>query len=141
MANDKVTKGPIVTKVGNLTRDPEIKFGQSGKAYTRFGLAVDAPTKPGDWSGPRTTTFYEVTCFDNLAKNVADCLVKGNRVIVEGRADLRDWQDKDGNDRQTKGILANSVGAELSWATVAITRNPKSEEGPLVEVEEEMADF
>jgi single-strand DNA-binding protein len=121
MANAKT-----VTKIGNITRDPEIRFGESKKAYCRFGLAVDVPVEPGNWSGPKETVFYEVTCFESLAVNVTDSLSKGMRVIVHGRPESQDWTDKEGNARVTKRILANGCGPELLWATAKVTKTPKA---------------
>lgn len=109
-----------VTRVGNLTRDPELRFGASGTAYAKFGLAVERPKVAGDWTGERTTEFYEVMCFRSLAENVAECLHKGDRVIVEGDASLETYVGKDGLEHEAKSILANSVGAELRFATCEV---------------------
>jgi single-strand DNA-binding protein len=125
-----------VTKVGNVTRDPELRAGESGKDYCRFGLAVDTPKEPGNWKGPRETIFYEVTCFDSLARNVNDTLRKGMRAIVWGAPELREWTDKEGQARTTKRINARSCGPELMWATASVQRTEKpassdsGDEGP-----------
>jgi single-strand DNA-binding protein len=119
-----------VTRVGNITRDPEIKFGQEkGTPYCRFGIATDTPIKPGDWSGPKKTVFYEVTCYGRLASNAADCLRKGDRVLVTGRPETVEYEKKDGSGMDTsRRIHAAHLGAELTFATAAITRNPKEEQ-------------
>ena len=109
-----------VTRVGNLTRDPELRFAASGVPYARFGLAVERPKVAGDWAGERVTEFYETTCFKSLAENVAECLRKGDRVIVEGDASLEFYTGKDGGEHEQKVILANAVGAELRFATVEV---------------------
>jgi single stranded DNA-binding protein len=111
-----------VTRVGNLTRDPELRFGQQkGTPFCRFGLAVETPVTPGDWAGERRTEFYEVSCFNTLAEHVAE-LTKGARVIVKGRPELDHWQDSEGKDRVTKRLVADAVGAELRFTSVEIIR-------------------
>lgn len=117
-------EGVQTTKTGNITREPSLNYGKSGKAVCRFGLAVNVPVEPGNWAGEKKTTFYEVACFEGLAENVADCLHKGDRVIVQGTGVLREWE-RDGKSGTANDIAANSVGAELRFSTVAITRNPK----------------
>lgn len=108
-----------VTRVGNVTRDPELRFGASGTPYAKFGLAVERPKVAGDWAGERTVEFYEVTAFKSLAENIAQSLRKGDRALVEGDASLETYV-KDGAEHEAKVILANSVGAELRFATVEV---------------------
>jgi single-strand DNA-binding protein len=112
-------KGRVV-RVGNLTRDPELRFGASGMPYAKFGLAVERPKVAGDWAGERTTEFYECMAFNTLAENVAECLHKGDRAIVEGDASLETYTGKDGGEHERKVIFANAVGAELRFATVEV---------------------
>lgn len=115
-----------VTKVGNLTRDPELGFGKdSGKPFTRFGIAVNHPKVPGDWAGERVSDFYEVSCFASLAEHVAESLHKGDRVIVTGRPELDEWTDNAGVPRVTKRIVADAVGAELRFATAEPKKAPR----------------
>lgn len=126
-----------VTKSGNLTRDPELRYGASGTAYANFGLAVNRPKVAGDWAGERVTEFYEVTCFKSLAENVAECLSKGDRVVVEGEAEVEHWADGEGKDRITKRILANAIGAELRFTTVAIHKPERRTTKPIEDDDEE----
>ena len=110
--------------VGNLTRDPELQFSQSGKEYTRFGIAVNYRVKKGDdWEDK--PSFYEVTAFDSLAANAAGSLYKGDRVVVTGRVEINNYTNKDGDDKTSVGIVADEIGASLRWANVAITRNER----------------
>jgi single-strand DNA-binding protein len=128
-------KGPIA-KVGNMTRTPELRFGsESGTAFCRFGLAVEAPKELGNWAGERETTFYEATCFGTLAEHVAE-LEKGTRVVVIGKGELEHWTDKDGTERTTKRILVDACGPDLRWASATVQRDKKqtrSTETPSVE--------
>jgi single-strand DNA-binding protein len=120
---DKENEEPEpIGRVGNLTRDPECQISTTGTPYTRFGLAVNRPVTPGDWSGPKDTVFYGVTCFGSLAKNVAETMKKGSRAIVVGRGALETWTTDSGEKRTTKRILADGVGTDLRFATATIKR-------------------
>ncbi len=122
-----------VVKVGNLTRDPELRFGEKGTAFTSFGLAVNKPKVPGDWRGEKETTFYDVVCFGTLAEHTAECLTKGARVIVTGRPEVETYTAKDGTQKERKRILADALGPELRWDTVIVQRvtrtKPDASEG------------
>lgn len=108
-----------ITLVGNLTRDPELKFTQSGKAQTRFSIAVNRRwQKNGEWE--EQVSYFDVTCWAVLAENVANGVVKGNRVIVAGRLEQRTWETKDGEKRSTVEVVADSVGLDLSKSTTRI---------------------
>jgi single-strand DNA-binding protein len=109
-------------KVGNLTKDPEIRFGANGTAYTNFSLAEERPKKAGNWVGERETSFNDCVCFRTLAENVAASLSKGDRAIVQGHAELEHWTDRDGRERTSKRSVASHVGAELRFATVVIQK-------------------
>lgn len=110
--------------VGNLTRDPELRFTTSGKAVANFGVAVNRLiSKPGE-ERKEDVAFFDVTAWDSLAENVAD-LSKGDRVVVEGRLAFRTWETDEGDKRSKVEITAEDVGASLRWATVEITKNEK----------------
>lgn len=111
----------VVTRVGNLTKDPEIKMSSSGTVFCRFRIASKQP-KDGNWRNGRETVFYSVTCFDKLAENVAESVTKGTRVIVEGRAAVDEWVDKEGQIHVERQITANAVGTELRFATAVVTK-------------------
>jgi single-strand DNA-binding protein len=118
------SKGPVA-KVGNLTREPELRFGlDTGNPYCRFGLAVERPKEPGNWSGERETTFFDATAFGTLAEHVAE-LGKGTRVLVIGKAELEHWTDDEGTERTTKRILVDACGPDLRWATATVKRDGK----------------
>jgi single-strand DNA-binding protein len=115
-------KGPVA-KVGNLTRDPELRFGtDKGTPFCRFGIAVEQPKEAGNWSGERETVFYEGTAFGSLAEHLAE-LVKGTRVLVIGKGELEHWTDADGNERTTKRIVVDACGPDLRWASVTVERD------------------
>lgn len=111
-----------ITLVGNLTRDPELKFTQSGKAQTRFSIAVNRRwQKNGEWE--EQVSYFDVTCWAVLAENVANGVVKGNRVIVSGRLEQRTWETKEGEKRSTVEVVADAVGLDLSKSTTRTAPN------------------
>lgn len=109
------------TIVGNLTRDPEVKFTSSGKAMCRFSVAVSKRVQvDGQWQdGP--TSFYDIVTWGQLAENVAASVGKGSRVIVHGRLEQSSWET-DGVKKSKVELVADEVGAALSRATVDVHR-------------------
>lgn len=113
----------VVTLVGNLTRDPEMKFTASGLAFTKFGLAVNRRwknTKTDEWD--EAVSFFDVVVWRELAENIASSLAKGNRVIASGRLEQRSWETDKGEKRYAVEMVAEHVGAELKYATVEISK-------------------
>lgn len=117
-----------VTVIGNVTRDPELRFTPSGQAIATFGLAVNRR-----WQNRQTqeweeqVSFFDVTCWAQLGQNVSDTLVKGSRAIVSGRLEQRSWETDQGDKRSKVEIIADEVGPSLRWATADITRNERRE--------------
>lgn len=93
--------------MGRLTRDPELRRTNSGTAVASFSLAVDRDFK--SQSGEKETDFIDVVAWRNTAEFVSKYFSKGRMAVVEGRLQLRDWTDKDGNKRRSAEIVANSV--------------------------------
>lgn len=92
---------------GRITRRPELRRTNSGKAVTSFSIAVEDDFKSAD--GKKTTTFVEIVAWGSLAELVDRYLDKGRMVVVSGRLANRDWTDKDGNKRRTTEIIASNV--------------------------------
>jgi len=112
-----------ITVVGNLTRDPELRFTQSGKPTVTLGIAVNRRYQVnGEWQ--EQTTYMNVVAWDQMAENVAASLAKGARILVTGRLDVREYEARDGGKRQSVDIIADEIGATLRWATVQIERTP-----------------
>lgn len=110
-----------VTIAGNVVRDPELKFTPSGTALCNFGVAVNGGTKENP-----TTSFFDITCWQQLAENVAESIPKGARVVVYGRLDQQSWEDKETNEKRSKiQITADEVAPSLRWATVEVVRNER----------------
>jgi single-strand DNA-binding protein len=115
-----------VTIVGNLTRDPDLRFTPTGQANASFGVAVNRRwqnRQTQDWE--EATSFFDVVTWAGLAENVAHCLKRGDRVIVEGRLDQRSWENQEGDKRSKVEITANEVAPSLRFATVQITKNDR----------------
>ena len=112
-----------VTLIGNITRDPELRFTPSGQATASFGLAVNRRwqnRQTQEWE--EATSFFDVVCWRDLADNVSESLQKGARVIVNGRLEQRSWEDQDGNKRSKVEVVADEIGPSLRWATAQVTK-------------------
>lgn len=92
--------------LGRMTKDPEIRRTNGGTAVTSFTLAVDRDFKT---NGEKETDFIEVVAWRNTAEFVSKYLSKGRMAIVEGRLQIRDWTDKNGNKRRTAEVVADNV--------------------------------
>ena len=93
--------------MGRLTRDPELRRTQNGTAVTSFTLAVDRDFK--SQSGEKETDFIDVVAWRTTAEFVAKYFTKGRMAVVEGRLQIRDWTDKDGNKRRNAEVLADNI--------------------------------
>jgi single-strand DNA-binding protein len=98
-----------VILIGNLGSDPEVRYTQSGQAVAHFNIATtDAWTDKNGQTQERTE-WHRIVVWAKQAENCAKYLSKGRQVYLEGRLQTRDWQDKEGNKRQTTEIVANDV--------------------------------
>lgn len=93
---------------GRMTRDIELRHTQSGTAVGNFSVAVERDLKDKQ-TGERGVDFIDVVAWGGTADLVAKWMGKGRMVIVEGRLQMRDWTDKDGNKRRSAEVVANSV--------------------------------
>lgn len=98
-----------VILIGNLGKDPELKYTNSQLPICRFRIATTEKRK--DQSGQWTdhTEWHGIVCFGKTAENCNNYLKKGRQVYVEGRLQTSKWQDKEGKDRYTTEIIANTV--------------------------------
>lgn len=119
--------GVTVTIVGNVTRDPELRFTNSGMAVANFGVASNfrkMNRQTNEWE-EEEPTFYDVSCFQQFAENVAESISKGTRVVVTGRLRQRSWEGNDGEKRTRLEVLADEVGPSLRWATAEVQRSER----------------
>jgi len=114
-----------VTLVGNLTRDPELRFTQGGKGIASFGLAVNRRYQVnGEWQ--EKVSFFNVVAWDQLGENAAASLTKGTRIIVSGRLEQREYETQQGEKRNVVEIVADEIGPSLRWARAEIERTQRT---------------
>jgi single-strand DNA-binding protein len=121
--------GNSITIVGNITRDPELRFTPSGQANARIGVAVNRRWQDkgsGEWN--EATSFFDVICWRELAENVSESLKRGTRVIVTGRLEQRTWE-QEGNKRSVVEIIADEVAPSLRWATAKVEKTERRSGG------------
>jgi single-strand DNA-binding protein len=106
----------ICSFTGRVGRDPDIKFSKAGKAIANISIAVGSSWKDqaGEWQ--EETQWVRIVAFGSLAERIGEKLSKGDFVAVAGRIQVRDWEDKDNNKRQSTEILATSVLPMLGQA-------------------------
>lgn len=113
---------PIVTIVGNLAGDPELKFNPSGKAVVNFTLVQTNRVKKGDTWEDGDPTWFRCNAWEGLAENIAESLTKGTRVIVQGALSTRNYETKEGEKRSSLELRVDSIGPDLRWATAQVAR-------------------
>lgn len=122
------TKIPV-TLEGNLTADPEHGTGEAGNEYARFTVAVNdrrLNESTGRWEDAGTV-FHRVVVFNQQARHVTDSLHKGDAAVVVGDLRFGTYTDKEnGVTRETRDVVADTVGASLRFADVNISRSPKA---------------
>jgi single-strand DNA-binding protein len=117
-----------ITVVGNITRDPELKFLNSGQAAVRLSIAVNRR-----WQNRQTqeweerVSYFEVAGYGSMAENAANSLTKGTRVLVTGRLEQRSWETENGDKRSIVEINADEIAPSLRFATAVVTRTPRAE--------------
>jgi single-strand DNA-binding protein len=115
-----------VTLVGNLTRDPELRFTQTGFPRALFGIAVNRiRTDRNTNERIEETSFFNVVCLGQMAENASQSLAKGSRVIVTGRLEQRSYETQQGEKRSVVEVIADEIGPSLRWATAQIDRNER----------------
>jgi single-strand DNA-binding protein len=121
-----MANGNNVVLVGNVTRDPELRFTPSGQATASFGLAVNRRwqnRQTQEWE--EATSFFDVVCWREMAENVSESVTKGARIIVTGRLEQRSWETPDGDKRSKIEVVADELGPSLRWATAQVMKNER----------------
>jgi single-strand DNA-binding protein len=117
-----------ITVVGNATRDPELKFLNSGQAAVRLSVAVNRRwmnRQTNEWE--ERVSYFEIAGYGQMAENAANSIVKGTRVIVTGRLEQRSWETEAGEKRSIVEINADEIAPSLKWATAVVTKTPRPE--------------
>ena len=114
----------VITVVGNLTADPELRFTNSGVPVASFTVASTPrmfDRQAGEWKAGEAL-FLRCSIWRDAAENVAESLEKGNRVIVQGRLKQRSYTDREGNNRTSIELDVDEIGPALRYATAKPTR-------------------
>lgn len=109
---------------GNMAADPETGVADTGQSWARFRVITNDryTNRDGTWIDGLAVN-YDVAAFRRLAGNAADSLRRGDRVVVAGTLTVKSYRDGDGNERASRDIIADHIGASLALATVTITKN------------------
>lgn len=117
----------VITVVGNLTADPELRFTPSGAAVASFTVASTPRTfdrQSNEWKDGETL-FMRCSVWREAAENVAESLTKGTRVIVQGRLVQRSFETREGEKRTVVEMQVDEVGPSLRYATAKVTRSQR----------------
>ena len=127
------TKIPV-NIAGNLVADPELTYGESGVAHARLRVAVNERIQGADgtWQDGEPV-FHNVSAFRALAENAANSLKKGDPVTVAGELEFRAFE-KDGERREARRIVAETIGPDLRFGTAAYQRSSRAAVGPEADV-------
>ena len=119
MANETV-----ITVVGNLTSDPELKYTQGGLAVANFTIASTPRTfdkSSNEWKDGEAL-FLRASCWREFAEHVAGSLTKGTRVIAQGRLRQRSYETAEGEKRTSMELEVDAIGPDLRYSTASVTR-------------------
>ena len=117
----------IITVIGNLTADPELRFTTSGAAVANFTVASTPrqfDKQSNEWVD-QETLFMRCSVWREAAENVAESLTKGTRVIVQGRLKARSYETKEGERRTSTELEVDEIGPSMKYATAKINRNSR----------------
>ena len=118
----------VITVVGNLTADPELRFTPNGAAVANFTIASTPRTfdrQTNEWKDGETL-FLRASVWREAAENVAETLTKGTRVIAQGRLKAHTYDDREGNKRTSYELDVDEVGPSLKYATAKVTRTQRN---------------
>ncbi|KQR44509.1 single-stranded DNA-binding protein [Frigoribacterium sp. Leaf164] len=121
----------VITVVGNLTSDPELRYTQNGLAVANFTIASTPRTldrASNEWKDGEAL-FLRASVWREFAEHVASSLTKGSRVIVQGRLKQRSYETKEGEKRTSFELDVDEIGPSLRYATAQVTRAASSREG------------
>src|SRR4051794_33779836 len=114
----------VITVVGNLTADPELRYTQNGLAVANFTIASTPRTfdrQANEWKDG-DALFLRASVWREFAEHVAGSLTKGMRVVAQGRLRQRSYQDREGNNRTAIELEVDEIGPSLRYATAQVTR-------------------
>ncbi len=118
----------VITVIGNLTNDPELRFTPSGSAVANFTIASTPRTfdrQSNEWKDGETL-FLRASVWREAAENVAETLTKGTRVVAQGRLKSRSYDTKEGEKRTVMELEVDEIGPSLRYASAKVTRTQRS---------------
>ena len=121
----------VITVIGNLTGDPELRFTPSGSAVANFTIASTPRTfdrQTNEWKDG-DTLFLRASVWREAAENVAETLTKGMRVIAQGRLKSRSYETKEGEKRNVTELEIDEIGPSLRYASAKVTRTQRNNAG------------
>jgi single-strand DNA-binding protein len=114
-----------ITVAGNLTADPELHFTPSGKAVANFSVVVNnrrVDKRTNEWTDG-TPTFWRCQLWGQPAENLTESLTRGMRVLLTGRVETREWNDRQTDEKRTAlELIVEKIGASLQFATVSVSK-------------------
>lgn len=132
-----------VMLIGNLTRDPELRYTPQGTAVCTFGLATNRSWQPaGGGERQEEAEFHRIVCWQKLAELCSQLLFKGRKVFVEGRLQTRSWTSQDGQERSATEIVIDNMiildskrkeGTEMGGPAIAGAPAPVAQPTPVVQ--------
>jgi single-strand DNA-binding protein len=111
---------------GNLTRDPELRYFESGTNVCNTGLAINNRWTDKNGKEQESTDFFDLSIWGKMGENVAESCSSGDRVLVIGVVKIRRVEDESGKTRQFTEINVTEIGPTLRWATTGQTKNPRN---------------
>jgi single-strand DNA-binding protein len=121
----------VITVVGNLTADPELRFTSSGAAVANFTVASTPRTfdrASGEWKDGEAL-FLRCNIWRQAAENVAESLTRGSRVVVQGRLKQRSFETREGEKRTVVELEVDEIGPSLRYATAKVNKVSRSDSG------------
>ncbi len=115
-----------VTLMGNITRDPDLKFTNAGRPYVQIGLAVNESWKDAQGNRQERVHFFDITAWAGLAETIANYKKKGDPILIDGKLQYRQWDAQDGSKRSKVDVVANSV----QFLARGGGENGRQEQGP-----------
>jgi single-strand DNA-binding protein len=131
----------VITVVGNLTADPELRYTQNGVAVANFTIASTPrmyDRASGEWKDGEAL-FLRASVWRDFAEHVANSLTKGSRVIASGRLRQRSYETKEGEKRTSIELEVDEIGPSLRYATASVTRVAGSRNGGAVVADDQWA--
>ena len=122
----------VITIIGNLTSDPELRFTPSGAAVADFTIASTPRTldrQTQEWKDGEAL-FLRCSCWRQMAEHVAGSLTRGSRVMAQGRLKQRSFETKEGEKRTVVELEADEIGPSLRYATATVAKAARSGDGP-----------